>query len=940
MNKKADTYNHSELSLLTNEHGSGNDISQVKDKIPKIDFILVYTDDTGNQEIDKGNQDIRDIYETNLKRRGLKLEPGAYYVNVYAQLPVLFQKAEDMNIPMPLKDNKSPDKPSDKNFFENLYEKYKHRDPFVVKNPNVKQQNLNATTTFTNANAAAFEPKNDKYFFDNAERSRMVRRILQLTSFTRDETPEDIEEHEDDTALEDGHGIEQLCHMGVYESYYPIHDGPLISRDNHKVLRDNHKVSHDDDMISRDDNVDNDRQILQKNWASFSMIFKYQPLDAIRDYFGVRVSFYFAWLGVYTAFLVPAAVVGFLCFLYALATMMSSEPLKEICDESNERLFYMCPQCDRHCSFYSLVSNCHYSRFAHLFDNGATVFFSVFMSIWATLFLEYWKRTEATLAFKWNVYDLLKEYEPLRPAFVCKVNNTKKNPVTEKLEPYLPRVTRVKRSLGALGVVCLMVLVVIGTVIGIVVYRASVLAALYAQSSHNVRENAKIMTSFTAAVINLIFIQILTCVYFKVAVLLTNWENPRTVTEYHNSFTLKMYVFEFVNTYSTLFYVAFFQTSLINGTPVKYNRIKGRRIEECHPAGCLIDVCIQLSVIMIGKQIWGLVIEFVYPCLCNWWKSTESPNHSALPKDYSLQEEPEFRIFYEYLDMVIQFGFVTMFVASFPLAPLFALVNNFVEIRADAINFVVNYRRRVAEQVKNIGIWFKILEIVTKISVVVNSFVIAFTTDFIPRWVYYYGYSPDGSMKGYVNNSLTYINISDLDQDTMPDDPYKNLNYTMPYCRFKGYLEPNKPYDVSKQFLYVMLCRLIFVIVFQYFVFLVKDTIAWLVPDIPSALQAKIARKMHVARMCFRKSAVEATQESTRESTLHKHSSRSSGPTHFDVPGGWSDWGNWTVCSVTCGEGLQLRFRSCTNPKPQFGGRDCKGAREDKQDCMETEHCP
>jgi hypothetical protein len=38
-------------------------------------------------------------------------------------------------------------------------------------------------------------------------------------------------------------------------------------------------------------------------------------------------------------------------------------------------------------------------------------------------------------------------------------------------------------------------------------------------------------------------------------------------------------------------------------------------------------------------------------------------------------------------------------------------------------------------------------------------------------------------MKGYVNNSLTYINISDLDQDTMPDDPYKNLNYTMPYCR-------------------------------------------------------------------------------------------------------------------------------------------------------------
>lgn len=74
-----------------------------------------------------------------------------------------------------------------------------------------------------------------------------------------------------------------------------------------------------------------------------------------------------------------------------------------------------------------------------------------------------------------------------------------------------------------------------------------------------------------------------------------------------------------------------------------------------------------------------------------------------------------------------------MFVASFPLAPLFALLNNILEIRTDAINFIVNYRRRVAEQVRDIGIWFTILEILTKISVIVNSFVIAFTTEFIPR---------------------------------------------------------------------------------------------------------------------------------------------------------------------------------------------------------------
>ncbi|XP_028406726.1 anoctamin-4-like isoform X2 [Dendronephthya gigantea] len=753
MDASATTSNY-KLQQLNKENGcatAANDTSQTEDN--KIDFILVYT-----QSDDEDKNADREIFEGNLALRGLELrhvpsssatEQNLVFVQVHAPLEVLYQKAEDMNIQMPIKDSKKKKKKrdSEKTFSGNLYEKYEHRDPFVVKNPTVRRRNPSTTTTFSTANVAAFETKNGPYFFDNAERSRMVRRILQLTSFKRTETSEEVEEHEDDTTLEEGHGIEQLCHNGVYQSYYPLHDGPLQSPDNHEMSRENHNASGGDGsvtrssyMTSRDDYTDNDRQRLRQDWASFSKIFKYQPLDAIRDYFGVRVSFYFAWLGVYTTFLVPAAIVGFLCFLYALGTMTTSEPLKEICDQANERLFYMCPQCDRHCSFYSLTTNCHYSRFAHLFDNEATVFFSVFMSIWATLFLEYWKRTEATLAFKWNVYDLLREYEPLRPEFVTKVKDERENTVTEKPEPYIPRFTRVRRTMGALGVVCLMVLVVIGTVVGIVVYRASVLAALYANSSHSLRENAKLMTSITAAGINLIFIQLLTWFYFKIAVNLTNWENPRTVTEYHNSFTLKMYVFEFVNTYSALFYVAFFQAGYINGNPVKYNRINGRRIEECHPAGCLIDVCIQLAVVMIGKQILGMLIEFVYPSIRKWWydRRFRRPSNAdeALPRwenDYWLHEEPEFRMFYEYLDMVIQFGFVTMFVASFPLAPLFALLNNFVETRADAINFVVNYRRRVAEQVKNIGIWFKILEVVTKISVVVNSFVIAFTTEFIPR---------------------------------------------------------------------------------------------------------------------------------------------------------------------------------------------------------------
>lgn len=52
---------------------------------------------------------------------------------------------------------------------------------------------------------------------------------------------------------------------------------------------------------------------------------------------------------------------------------------------------------------------------------------------------------------------------------------------------------------------------------------------------------------------------------------------------------------------------------------------------------------------------------------------------------------------------VIQYGFVTLFVASFPLAPAFALLNNVIEIRLDAAKFVTEIRRPDAVRCKDIG---------------------------------------------------------------------------------------------------------------------------------------------------------------------------------------------------------------------------------------------
>lgn len=63
-----------------------------------------------------------------------------------------------------------------------------------------------------------------------------------------------------------------------------------------------------------------------------------------------------------------------------------------------------------------------------------------------------------------------------------------------------------------------------------------------------------------------------------------------------------------------------------------------------------------------------------------------------------------------------------------------------------------------------------------------QAFVIAFTSDFIPRLVYQYMYSPDGTMHGFINHTLSYFNVSDFEKGTDPLQPM-HLGYKVEICR-------------------------------------------------------------------------------------------------------------------------------------------------------------
>ncbi|XP_053378626.1 coadhesin-like [Mercenaria mercenaria] len=41
--------------------------------------------------------------------------------------------------------------------------------------------------------------------------------------------------------------------------------------------------------------------------------------------------------------------------------------------------------------------------------------------------------------------------------------------------------------------------------------------------------------------------------------------------------------------------------------------------------------------------------------------------------------------------------------------------------------------------------------------------------------------------------------------------------------------------------------------------------------------------------------------------------------------GGWSQWGQWSSCSVSCDRGVRFQSRTCTNPRPSLNGKYCDG---------------
>ncbi|XP_072448856.1 anoctamin-5 isoform X7 [Chiloscyllium punctatum] len=795
------------------------------DGVRRIDFILSYVDDPKDAE---KKMERRKEFEMNLLKTGLELETEnkddsedgkTYFTKIHAPWDVLATYAEVMHIKVPIKENDIPQ--ARENPFDWLLKPFRLNPTIINPEPDY------FTAPFSKQRQELFLINDQETFFSPSTRNRIVYYILSRCKY----------------ATEDGKrkfGIKRLLNNGTYTAAFPLHDCRYWKK-------------------SHDPKSENERYTLYKEWARFGRFYKEQPLHLIRKYYGEKIGIYFAWLGFYTEMLGIAGAVGFICFLYGCITKDGNIWSEEICDAELGGKIIMCPLC-YDCDFWRLNTTCESTKNSHLFDNAATLFFAVFMGIWVTLFLELWKRRQAKLEYEWDLVDFEEEQQQLqiRPEYEAKCKHYKKNPVTQEPEPYIPISDQALRSCVSGATVLFWIFLILICIIAVIVYRLSMYAT-FAKITVNMEKvryigtffTPQMATSVTASVLNFIIIMILNYFYERVAIWITDLEIPRTHLEYENRLTMKMFLFQFVNYYSSCFYVAFFKGKFI-GHPGDYNRLFGIwRNEECDPGGCLIELTTQLTIIMAGKQIWGNIQESFLPWVKNWWVSRNARHHperlySRWEQDHDLQDMGQLGLFYEYLEMVIQFGFVTLFVASFPLAPVLALLNNIIEIRVDAWKFITQFKRPMAAKAHSIGIWHQILNGVAIFSVVTNAFIVAFTSDMIPRLVYMYAYSENSQlpMQGYINNSLSIASVSKIH----PNLQRKSEILT---CRYKDYRYPAghpSEYKHNMQFWHILAAKMAFIIILEHVVFLVKFAIAALIPDVPSEVKARVKREKYLTQ--------------------------------------------------------------------------------------------
>ncbi|KAK0735823.1 calcium-activated chloride channel-domain-containing protein [Apiosordaria backusii] len=377
---------------------------------------------------------------------------------------------------------------------------------------------------------------------------------------------------------------------------------------------------------------------------------------------------------------------------------------------------------------------------AWLILGGFSWVYAVVNCLWGVVFFEHWKMKEVDLAVQWGVRGVGKIQLP-RPQF--KFEREGVDEVTGEIVKVYSPYKRLARQLLQVPFAGACVCVLGGLILGcfsIEIFITEVYMGPFKQ-----------YLTFLPTVLLTIFMPTFTTLLTKLAERLTELENYETVDAHQASFVQKIFVLNFITSYLGIFLTAFvyvpfgkilvpyldvFQLTAQKFTaegkplPTKEWVINPDRLRK------------QVIYFTVTAQIVNFATEVVVPyakrrifrtvekvqteikkgdqARVEWPKDAEEEER-FLKRVREEAELGEYDVTIDYREMVIQFGYLSLFSVVWPLTGCSFLVNNWVEARSDAVKIAANSQRPIPWRADSIGPWLDALGFLSWLGSVVSA---------------------------------------------------------------------------------------------------------------------------------------------------------------------------------------------------------------------------
>ena len=402
---------------------------------------------------------------------------------------------------------------------------------------------------------------------------------------------------------------------------------------------------------------------------NMKMLSLHTPYNLARSYLNDDVALYFAWTYHYTKFILIPAVLSLVTFI-----------LSKILSNKKVEILYM---------IYAL---------------GVT--------IWVQFFIIYWNRTESVLKVEWNNDSNEYEKEDKRKDFVGEI---KRSMITGKYELRYSHKKKFINYLISFSITFIFILIAI--LINVIALNLRALIPEKKYSYLNMPKYRKyskkkefLEVGSTAAKfitpVKTIILTVLGIIFDKVNIFLTDYENHKSNAVYNNSYILKKFIFESINYFFDIVFIAFALNDLNETT-------------ETIKSFLFMNEIIRI----ISETIFPLIKNSIYMGMIND-NLTEKRliQGEKIDKNEVLKQAgfSKFNSYDEFYPLIQEFCFLTLFACCAPLTPILLLITNSLEIRSDITKVCLITRRPEVVRKKNIGAWKYIIEFIGIMSIFTN----------------------------------------------------------------------------------------------------------------------------------------------------------------------------------------------------------------------------